>query len=206
MTNRLCLFEDKLNDKRFYETEMKIFGVCLGEEIMSVDILVRRVGVSRATFYRHHKSIECIVLDYRDLLDARVERWAGRMETTEGSTRKLFRGILVFVLQNQWLFEFLALKGRGCPFVALVERAKVLIVRENTLLGNEVIYLVYAAEMAAILRMWGEQGYDKEMMEFVLENMLFLTGTAGIRLSPLGEQKGESDKTGKGFVFNGEAW
>ncbi len=180
------LFEEKLRDKRFYQAERAIFTVYLGEEVSDVDVLARKAGVSKATFYRHHRTLEAVVEDYKELLEVRLEKAFGDMnEAANIEILKFYRRLLFFVLRNRDLFRLIELRGRKSPFCLLEKPIKMSVARRGQLLENEMIYRIYMAEIVAVLEMWAERGVDEGEMEMVLENILYLTKTARIRLGPL---------------------
>ena len=105
------LTEKKLADARFRKTEEAIFEAFFGGENevrLNVNELIRKIGVDRTTFYRHHRTINDITEDYEQYI---VEKYAESIKTMRNRNgvelRRVYYETMLFILQNRKIFEAL---------------------------------------------------------------------------------------------------
>ncbi|MDO4611417.1 MAG: hypothetical protein Q4B34_00935 [Candidatus Saccharibacteria bacterium] len=151
--------ERKLLDRRFREKEIEIIRLFLTEGTWETAIFVRRVGVSRATFYRHHQGVGRIVPDYREMVMVRFERMLERVSGEKLAIRDLCLRFLTFILQNREIFRM---------FLAVSEY-EVYILMFRRIWGEERILM---AELVVLIEDWGKRGFLEVEIDEILGKMV----------------------------------
>ncbi len=180
--------EKRLKNRRFIKTEEAILKVFF-EEDRYVDVIriVKKAGVSRATFYRHHKAVRMILVDYEKYAMRRYDRLIYKLVRKKNMTmRMLYVRLLIFIVQNREVYS-LVLKSADKRLVEkMVKRLQPKMVSFMRLPGNsEKIFDVYANEVVGLIWRWMERGMKDMEIEMVVRDIMFLTETARVRLSPL---------------------
>ena len=68
------LTEQKLKDKRYRKTEEAIVGAFfLAQDNLNPKKIIKVANISRATLYRHHKSVYNVVTDYKEYITIQYE-------------------------------------------------------------------------------------------------------------------------------------
>ncbi len=190
MNMRLRLTEEKLKDMRFHKKEEAIFEAFFdgcGSERLSVNELAGRAGVDKATFYRHHPIVYEIVKDYEGYILDKYIRLIQRIREREDiNLRKIYYETIVFVLQNKRVFKALIEKGE----LKVIER--MILILEPEIIdfvglsdGCKRFLRVYGGEIVGLITDWGMDGLKEVRMTRLLNDMMYLSETAKIRLLPL---------------------
>lgn len=185
--------EKKMENRRFRRTEEKILlTVYRGKELVSVSRLIRKLGISRATFFYHHKSEREIVSDYRDYVLRKFRRSMRRfLKGGEADTRSLMLRMLVFIMSNREIFLMFRRAGEKEVWEKMIGAIREPVLRLGGLPEERAgkIYRIYAGEMMAVLDGWGAERFSKGMMDETLGEMVYLTETIKMRLGVLQERK-----------------
>ena len=181
------LTEKRMRDKRFKRTEEAILRVFFEEDnYISPLEMAKKVGVARSTFYHHHRAIREIIPDYEKFLLCRYRRKIRRLLKKRGvRMRVLFFEMLVFIMKHQETFGVL-IRNKNTEIIE--EMIKEMLPRIGQPMGlpknSGKIVRVYISEIIEVIKMWGEEGFSSSIGE-VLDNMMYLTETARLRLKPL---------------------
>ena len=180
------LTEKRMRDKRFLHSEDAIIRSFLSiRDSASVDYLTSRAQISRSTFYRHHKSVERIVLDYEDfLLDKYVKTVKGWRENRE--LKFYFRQLLIFTIVNKKIILFLVQQGEKKVFEGLILELEPIILKAiNLPKWAKTVLAVYRSEILGLLEEWAKEEFLEDNLNRVLKNIIYLTVTAKERLIEL---------------------
>ena len=172
----------KYRDRRFRKNEALIFDVCFdAEEIVSVKKFTRKTGVSKTTFYRHHKDMHIIQADYEEYI--LWEFSCALKEFKSCRLQEVFRRTLYFMITYRRLFEVFPKKRGDEALRGMIFKLKPKILAQTPM--REIVFRLYADEVVNILREWAKGGCRKNETEKVLYNIMYLTNSASIRLGPL---------------------
>lgn len=176
------LTEKSLRDARFRKTEEAIFKAFFDEKDrkkLSVDELVCRVGIDRATFYRHHRAIYEIVEDYKKYILEKYTRLMSSIRKRGGvNLRKLYYEMLIFILQNRKVFEMLMEEKEFGVLSEMVLVLELNVAEYMKILGDsERILRVYIGGITGLLVDWGLNGFCEVEMVEILNNLMYLTET-----------------------------
>ena len=184
------LTEKKLEDARFRKIEEAIFGVFFGncdEVKLSVGELTKKIGVDRATFYRHHRSACEIVEDYEQyILEKYIRLISETRERDEVELRRMYYETIIFILQNKRMFKMLLEKKR-----LVVAKEMIFILRpemaalEKSLDYSERMFRVCVGGIVGLIEDWGIGGFQDTEIVKLLNNMMYLTVAARKILLPL---------------------
>ena len=91
--------KQKLKDKRFRENERKLLRLFFeyGDSI-TIERMAKKIGVGRATIYRHHKTVRGIIDDYIEMFTDECESFRNV------NIQKYYYNVLIFVLKNWEMF------------------------------------------------------------------------------------------------------
>ena len=184
------LTRKKLKDCRFRETEKAIFEAFFGgadQKIGNVNELIQKAGIDKATFYRHHETMNKIIEDYEQYILEEFNVLIDEIRDRNGvGLRKMYGEMLRFILQNQRVFEALMKKKE-----LKIMREMVLILRPEIVIfvkipdSSERVLKVYVGEVVGLVEDWGLDGFEGKKIVGLLNNIMYLTETIGGRLLPL---------------------
>lgn len=177
--------EKRLRNRRFCKTEEAILKAFFDyDNYISVGKMAERAGVARSTFYHHHKTVNRIVVDYRNYTLNKYGRMAKRLLMMKNiSTRVLYEYMLIFIMQNKKLFKILMAGNERNIFMRMIEKIKPKLFDIMRLPKNaEKLFLVYTGEVAVLIDAWCKNGADEGEIEKLLDEILYLTKTARVRL------------------------
>ena len=167
-----------LLNKRYRQTEEAILEVLLdSKEMPSVGELTKRARISRSTLYRHHRAIPGIVPDYEKEILIRYRKMIRKiLKQKEISLKNVYLKTLFFVLRHKRVFEILFRYEGDRVVERMVLEVKDLIIKACHLPKNsEKMIKIYAKEIAGMVEMWGERGFNEDEMNKLLDDMMFLT-------------------------------
>ena len=165
------LTERKLRDARFRKKEEAIFEAFFDEhnnEQLSAKELAQRAGVDKATLYRHHRAICEIVGDYEDYI---LGKYISSIQTVR-KKGNVFRGLMMMRKFEVIGRMVLTLKPEMMEFVGLSN-------------GHERVLMVHGGEIVGLIIEWGTSGLKEERIAKLLNDMVYLSETAKVRLMPL---------------------
>ena len=175
-----------MRDKRFLHSEEAIIRSFLSiRNCVSVDSLVSRAQISRSTFYRHHKSIKNIVLDYEDYL---LNRFMNTMSEWRGNKdlKFYYKQMLIFIITNKKILLFLIQHGEKSVLEGLIVKLEPTIMEIIRFpKRTETALIVYRYEILGLLEEWAKEEFTEENLERVLKNIVYLTTTMKERLLEL---------------------
>lgn len=177
--------EPKLKNKRFRQTEKTIMAAFLIKEKLSVGRLIKRAGISRSTFYRHHHTVYDVIPDYKKFI---LRKYRHTMKclmlNKQVRLRTLYQRTLVFIYSYQEIFDlFLKCDTHGVVEAMLsVLKPKILSVSDIT--DGEMIR-IYLKGVAGLIESWQQDGFQKDEIFTVLDKISYLTKSAHRHLKPV---------------------
>lgn len=180
--------EKRMSNKRFRRTEDAILRVFFEEDYyVSMEVLARRIGVARSTLYYHHKAISRIIPDYEGFLLRKYRRKIRRLLAKKNTRmRALYVGALFFILQNREYFSMIIQTGNRGVLTKMIDELTPKVERVMGLPRNSAkIMKIYTSEVIEVVWMWGEDGFEEQRIDMVLEDVMFLTTTVRQRLRPM---------------------
>ena len=154
---------------------------------LSVGELTKKIGVDRATFYRHHRSACEIVEDYEQyILEKYIRLISETRERDEVELRRMYYETIIFILQNKRMFKMLLEKKR-----LVVVKEMIIILRpemaalEKSLDYSERMFRVCVGGIVGLIEDWGIGGFQDTEIVKLLNNMMYLTVAARKILLPL---------------------
>ena len=182
------LTERKMKNRRFRQTEEIIFKTyfSLNEEIKMKE-LAKITGVSRATLYRHHKTVNKILPDYEHYIYREFLKEVGRIGFEKGmNVRLYFYRMLSFILANKEVFKVFFVRERTEVIKKMIKKAQPMISLKYHMPKNaEMIFEVYNNEILGVIEGWNKEGLGEKDVDTILEDILYLTDSARHRLMPL---------------------
>lgn len=179
--------EEQLRDSRFRKTEIAILTVFSAtKDIPTPEKLAKQAGVSKATLYRHHKTVYDIVPDYKNYILAQYHNMM-RIQRNKKNIKieNLYRKVLFFICRNKRLFLCLFFKS---DFVVVEEMINYLKPKISELCAlpknSEKIFVVYKKEIAGLIEAWAKTNFEEARIDEVLADVVFLTKTMRKRLQP----------------------
>lgn len=184
------LTEKQMSDKRFKKSEEEIFETIFDQDnLPDVNLVAKKTKLSRSTLYRHHKVLYNITTDYEKYVLRKFNRTMrcaifGR----KTKLKNVFYIMLVFIMSHKRIIKALIKRNRTAIFERMLERLKGKIMKSCHLPKNSnKIYKIYTMEVVGVIEEWGKKDFDREKIEQVLNDIMYLTDTIKIRLMPLME-------------------
>ena len=184
------LTERKLRDARFRRKEEARFEAFCDEHNnrqLSAKELAQRAGVNKATLYRHHRAICEIAGDYEDYI---LGKYISSIQTVrkKGNVdlRRVYYDMIIFILQNKEVFRGLMMMGEfeviGRMVLTLKPEMMKFVGLSN---GHERVLMVHGGEIVGLIIEWGMSGLEEERIAKLINDMMYLSETAKVRLMPL---------------------
>jgi len=189
---RSGITEKKMRNKRFYKTEYAIFIAYYSfKNYPTAKMLARRAHIARSTLYRHHRRTEEIPHDYEELLVSRYDKYIKKYCLKENfNFRKFFLYLLVYIVNNRVFFLPLFRDGRDGAIIRMLRHVRPFILDKWHLDGDmEKMYSVYTNEILGVIETWAKHNFSKKMLGQTLDDIMYLTNSARIKLAPLLESK-----------------
>ena len=157
------------------------------KELPTAGLLVRKARISRATLYRHHKTVTRIIPDYKKEVLAKyggMLRGLSHQKNTQ--VRKICLRTLIFVMANRRIFKILLRYDGGAVIEKMVLKSKSKLQSTYHLPKNpDKMLKVYTKEVAGIIEEWGRRGFCEDGMDITLVKIMYLTDTMRQRLGPV---------------------
>ncbi|MBR2994507.1 TetR/AcrR family transcriptional regulator [Candidatus Saccharibacteria bacterium] len=184
MKNKIT--DKKLANKRFMRTENSIIvAFLLAKGRISVSTIVKNVGISRPTFYRHHDTLNEIAPDYEDYIIKKFSQLIKPILRRKNKDLKMiYQKILVFLYYNKRIINFIYQYGDNRIIEKMIIQLKPYII-SNYRLSDENLFNIYNKEVTAIIERWIQDEYDIFSITRTVENVSNITKTAYSRLAPI---------------------
>lgn len=178
--------EEKLKNKKFKNSEVAIKNALfLAKNKFRVGYIIKKAQISRATFYRHHQSINEIIPDYEKYLLKRFKKTVCHPTRDKDiRLRTLYERTLLFMLAHEEIISCVLIQNDS-RFIERMILSLEPAITATRQLHNKEIFIIYAREVACIIESWQQSKSKKENLSVTLDKIVYLTNTAHIRLSPL---------------------
>ncbi len=179
------LTDKKLRNKKFRKNEEAILDALLIiGGIPSVKQLIRIAGISRATLYRHHRTVHEIIPDYEYYVLNKYRNTIRRSAKHKTlSARIIYERLLVFMATHQKIMKLFRINQ-----ISLIEKlvfaTKTKIISTRKVQEGE-MFEIYAKEVVALIENWEKKGSKASEISLTVSKIIHLTNTAHIRLSPI---------------------
>lgn len=173
------LTETKMKNQKFRKTENAIFiAYYKFRDYPTVKALAKRAGIARSTLYRHHKSPRQIPDNYEKyLLEIYSHKMKRFLNQENASLKKLYFRKLIFIHNNQIIFEALFRDGRKEIIKDMIDKIKTPILSEWNYKNPEKLYKVYQNEVLGIIENWHENNFNAKEIGNILNDILYLNKT-----------------------------
>ena len=157
------------------------------KKLPTAGILVRKARISRATLYRHHKTVTEIIPNYkREILIKYGDMMRGISHQKNTQVRKICLRTLIFVMANRRIFKILLRYDGGAVIEKMVLKSKNKLQSTYHLPKNpDKMLKVYTKEVAGIIEEWGRREFCEDGMNVTLDKIMYLTDTMRQRLGPV---------------------
>ena len=175
-------------NRRFRKTEEAILKVISDENYyIGTDMMAKKAGIARSTFYHHHRTVRHVLPDYEQYLMRKYSRLVGRLlRNKKLQVRVMYMNMLIFMIQNKKIVEILVRYNRATIIDDMIKRMREKLIKTMRIPEKEdKIFMVYSGEIATLICEWVNTGMDVEKIDEVLSDILYLTGTARDRLAPM---------------------
>lgn len=182
------LTDRKMINKKFKSTEQAIFiAYYKFMDYPSAKTIAMRAGVSRATFYHHHKAPRFISDDYMQYLLKAYSRKIRKIIIKDNINLKtIFSRTLIFIHSNRDTFKALFNDRHKDIIEKMLTKIKPQILAHwHPAICNDKVFSVYQNEISGIIEIWAKKNFAIKEMNGILDNILFLTNTSPRRLIKL---------------------
>ncbi len=168
-------------DKRYQKTEeqmLRLFFI-YGDTI-TIERMAKILRVSRSTIYRHHKSL-------KEMIEYYIKKTVDECgEFCNDDTRKLYTDLLIYIIKNREVFlVFYKMRDSRALFTVLEMNEDSLMEYAGYRQRVTKVFNIYKYEIIAVMDAWGENGFNRDDFDVVLNDVLFLTKNMKVRLGPL---------------------
>lgn len=181
------LTDKKLADRRFRTTEEAILGAFFeGGENFNIGVVLRRAKISRATFYRHHKTVYDVVPDCEEYVLGEFNKMIESVLLDEKiGMRTIYYKMLGFIMNNREIFSVVVNNDRRRALKAMINSFELKIALICGLPSNgHKILNIYKNEVIGVLEEWIRSGFCEGEAD-VMEDIMYLTETVKFRLGKL---------------------
>lgn len=181
----------KMKDRRFRKTEEAIFKVFMAKSCdMSVDMVIKKVGISRSTFYRHHKSVYQILPDYEQFILDIYEEFLNRTTKRKAEAKIMIWRTLCFIFSHKKLIWNIIDRDNGVIIYKMLIYLRPRILAPKQRWTNaEKIYHIFACEVCGVVIDWRENDCVEGKFEEAAADIAYLTDTIQERLGWIGGKK-----------------
>ena len=185
-SNRLT--EKNMANKLFYKNEQAIFIAYYKlKDYRCSKKIARRAGISRATFYRHHKTAHNIPSDYEEyLFTIYSRRFKKYLHNNSFNLKNTYLRFLVFIMSNKKIFRALFNEERKDIIKKMVHLLKPQIIASWGITGNlDRIFIIYESTILGIIEVWSGENFSNKTLTKALDSIIYLTQNACRDLLPL---------------------
>lgn len=185
---RQRLTEKKMANRRFRKTEEAIFRVVNSEDYyIGTEMMAKKAGIARSTFYHHHKTVRNILPDYKQYLMRKYSRLINKLlRNNKLHVRAMYMNMLIFMIQHKKVFELLVKHNEAIIVHEMIVQMREKLVKAMRLpVNGDRMFMIYASEVAALICEWVNTGMSMDRVEGLLGDIIYLTETARNRLSPM---------------------
>ncbi len=178
----------KIQGCRFKRTEEAIFDAFFAnKKIPTPGLLAKRARISRSTLFRHYRTVHDIVPSYERRIYCRyVKRIEKILKKEQIKTRDIYLNFLIFVVANKKEFKLILAHKDSVIFEKMIWRLENRICDSYFLPQNsKQVFGIYTKEIVGLLEEWGKRDFNKNEIESVLKNIMYLTETIKVRLVPI---------------------
>ncbi|MBR3329568.1 hypothetical protein IKG29_03555 [Candidatus Saccharibacteria bacterium] len=185
---RVGITDKRLANKRFKRTEEAILRAFFeSDNFISIEEMARRAGVARSTIYVHHRMVREIIPDYERYILRKYQRMIREVLTgRDCGVYSMMTKVLIFILVNKKVF-IVVLRGGGKRVIEqMIDGLREKLVKIMRLSPNqEKIFVVYKSEVVTLIEVWCQEGFNRDEIERVASEIVYLTETAKMRLGRL---------------------
>lgn len=177
-----------MSNRRCRKTEEKILEAFRNlDDFPSVNLIIKKAGISRTTFYRHHESIYKIRPNYEKyILKDFTKMMRSLVSKKDAKISSVYYRMLIYIMVNKKIFSMLVEKGDSKVIEKMVSRLSGKIKDVYHLPKNSAKILeIYGCEIHGIIENWGREGFCEGKMDDTLKDIMYLTETMRTRLLPL---------------------
>ncbi len=184
---RRLITDKRLADKRFRRTEeaiLQAFFALRGD--VGMIRIAKNAGVARSTVYIHHRATREIIPDYEKYILKKYQKVVQRMLTAKNSRfEAILMRTLIFMVINKQIFR-IVLRGRSNAIGKMIDKLEIKTVNVMGVSKNQRhIFKIYRSEVIVLIEEWCERGFNGDEMNKLVENIVYLTKTAKMRLGVL---------------------
>ena len=182
-----AITEKKLRNKRFRKTEEAIImAFFTSKTFLSVNRLIKLAGISRSTFYRHHRNVYEVASDYESYLIRQYAKTTRKFIKRQKSInlRNIYLNMLIFIRAYNKLFTFILKYGDSRIIEKIIITIKPVIINSSPVTEGTV-FKMHIKEISGIIEEWVATDFDKESIIPTVDKMMYLTNTANKHFSPL---------------------
>lgn len=179
------LTEQKLKDKRYRKTEEAIVGAFfLAQDNLNPKKIIKVANISRATLYRHHKSVYNVVTDYKEYITRKYASTINKSINRGATLRQIFQRTLVFIIANRKIITFIQKFGDQSVIESMLYTLEPRVIDSHKVDPGEMCD-IYVKETSAIIESWFSQGAHPTQFTAVISKLTYLTDTAKSHLGKI---------------------
>ena len=184
---RVGITEKRLANKRFRRTEGIILRAFFASSSDAGMIgIAKKAGVARSTIYIHHRTAREIIPDYERYVLKKYRKMMKKILAAKNSRLEtVFIRTLIFMTANKRFFAII-LRNDNAIIEKMLDEIEIKIVSSIRISRNrECVFKIYRSEVAVLIDDWCKKNFSYEEIDKVVENIIYLTKTARIRLGVL---------------------
>lgn len=184
---RVGITEKRLANKRFKRTEGIILRAFFASSSDAGMIgIAKKAGVARSTVYIHHRAVREIIPDYERYVLKKYRKMVRRVLATKNSKLEtVFMRMLIFMTTNKRIFAII-LRSNNTIIEKMLDEIEIKIISSIQVSRNrECVFKIYRSEVVVLIDDWCKRNFNCEEIDKVVENIIYLTKTARMRLGVL---------------------
>ncbi len=184
---RVGITEKRLADRRFRRTEeaiLRAFFATSGDT--GIVEIAKKAGVARSTVYIHHRAVKEIVPDYEKYVLKKYRKMVrGILVVKNSKLETVFVRTLIFMIANKRIFTMI-LSNNNTIIEKMINEISVKIASSMRMpKSQENVFKIYRSEIIVLIDDWCRKDFEYKEMNKLVENIIYLTNTARIRLGVL---------------------
>ena len=185
---RVGITDKRLANKRFKRTEEAILRAFFeSDNFISIEEMARRAGVARSTIYVHHRMVREIIPDYERYILRKYQRMVKKvLKNGDCEIYSMMMKVLIFILVNKKVFIVVLKGGSKRAIEQMINGLRGELIKIMRLSPNqEKVFAIYRSEVVELIEIWCQEGFNRDKIEEVVNEIVYLTETAKIRLGRL---------------------